>query len=183
MITLIIGALGTISLVSMFFFNERKKILVMQVIGSVFFCIHYIMMGASTGAALNGIAAVRAVVFYHRDKKFFDHKAWLFLFVAICVAAGWLTWSGYISLLPTVGMIIATFGMYMKRPRNIRILSFISSPPWLVYNIINQSFPAMITDISLMVSILVGIIRYDILPRKKNSNISRTKTNNSTPQE
>jgi len=59
------------------------------------------MLGKYTGAALNAIAATRAVVYFNRDRKYFGSVVWLWLFVVISAVAGILTWEGAISILPT----------------------------------------------------------------------------------
>lgn len=166
-ITLLVGFCGMIILFIMFQQNDRKRILICQIIGTSFFCIHYCMLGTYTGAALNAIAAVRAVIYYNRDKKFFGSKIWLWLFIVISAVAGVLTWEGIISILPTIAMIIGSISVWVKKPRNIRILSFIPSPMWMVYNIINNSIPGIITETFVMTSIAISIVRYDILKKEE----------------
>ena len=166
-VAMAIGFCGTIMLFLMFQQNDRKRILVFQIFGTSFFCIHFLLLGAYTGATLNAIAVIRAVIYFHRDKKIFGKKIWLWLFICISAAAGVLTWEGYISILPTIAMIIGSVSVWVKKPRSIRILSIIPSPMWMTYNIINISVPGMITEVFVMTSIAISIIRYDILKKEE----------------
>lgn len=166
-ITQAIGVCGMIMMFVMFQQNDRKRILVCQTIGNSFFCIHYLLLGTYTGSVLNAISATRAVIYYNRDKKFFGSPAWLWFFIGVSAVAGVLTWEGPISILPTLGMIIGSVSVWVKKPRYIRILSFIPSPMWMTYNIINHSIPGIITEAFVMTSIAISIVRYDILKKEE----------------
>ncbi|OGO87184.1 MAG: hypothetical protein A2Y15_07795 [Clostridiales bacterium GWF2_36_10] len=165
--TIVIGFCGTVMLFFMFQQNNRKRILICQIIGTCFFCIHFFMLGTYTGAVLNAIGAFRGIIYYNGEKKFFGSPIWLWLFISISIAAGVLTWEGAISILPTVGMIIGSVSVWVKKPRNIRILSFIPSPMWMTYNIVNVSIPGIVTEVFVMTSIAISIIRYDILKKQE----------------
>ena len=164
-ITQAVGFCGMAMLFIMFQQNNRKRILICQIIGTICFGIHYTMLGTYTGAVLNAIAAVRAVIYFNRDKKFFGSVLWLWLFIVISSVAGVLTWEDAISVFPTIAMIVGSVSVWVKKPRDIRILSFIPSPMWMTYNIINSSIPGIVTETFVMSSIAIAIIRYDILKK------------------
>lgn len=166
-VTNAIGFCGTIMLFIMFQQNDRKKILIFQILGTMFFCAHFFMLGTYTGAVLNAIAAIRAVIYSNRDKPFFGSKFWLWLFIGISATAGVLTWEGYISVLPTVAMIIGSVAVWVIKPRHIRILSIVQSPMWMTYNIFNASLPGIITEVFVISSIAISIVRYDILKKEE----------------
>ena len=151
----------------MFQQNDRKKILICQTIGNSFFCIHYFLLGTFTGAVLNAISATRAMIYFNREKKFFNSPVWLWFFMVVSAVAGVLTWEGTISILPTVGMVIGSVSVWVKKPRYIRILCFIPSPMWMTYNIVSNSIPGIITEAFVMISILISIVRYDILKKEE----------------
>lgn len=165
--TNIIGFCGTIMMITMFQQNDRKRILIFQFMGTALFCIHFSMLASYTGAALNAIAAIRCIIYYNSEKKFFKSPVWLYLFIAISIAAGIITWEGLPSILPTVAMVVGSVSVWVKKPRHIRILSLIPSPMWMTYNIISHSYPGMITEAFVMTSITISIIRYDILKKQE----------------
>ena len=49
--------------------KKRKGIIGVQIGAAVLFIIHYILLGAYTGAALNFISLLRSFVFINNDKK------------------------------------------------------------------------------------------------------------------
>jgi hypothetical protein len=55
----------------------------------------------------------------------------------------------------------------MRNETKIRIITFPSSPCWLVYNIITDSVAGVVTECVVMSSLIIAIIRYDILKKGK----------------
>ena len=160
-------ALGVIALciaIASFQQNSQKKIVTMQMISSVFFCIHFCMLGATLGGILNGIGIFRAAVFRNRDAAWASNKIWLVLFSVLFTLAGILTWESAISLLPILGMLLTTIAFWIKNPRAVRFVSMPSSPLWFTYNFFYDSYPGMITELFVFSSIIIAIFRYDILP-------------------
>ena len=163
-----IGVIALIIAILSFQQNEQKKIVTMQMISSVFFCVHFCMLGATLGGILNGIGIFRAAVFRNRDKAWASKKIWFFLFCALFIAAGLLSWAGPVSLLPIFAMILTTIAFWIKNPRTVRFVSAPSSPLWFAYNFIYHSYPGMLTELFVFSSILIAIFRFDILPIIKN---------------
>lgn len=159
-----IGMIALIIAILSFQQNEQKKIVTMQMISSVFFCVHFCMLGATLGSILNGIGIFRAAVFRNRDKAWASNKIWFFLFCALFIAAGLFSWAGPVSLLPIFAMILTTIAFWIKNPRAVRFVSAPSSPFWFTYNFIYHSYPGMLTELFVFSSILVAIFRFDILP-------------------
>ena len=54
--------------------RTQKQLLAMQLATAVVFCIHYALIGATSGLLCNVIAAARNIAYYHRDKPLFSGK-------------------------------------------------------------------------------------------------------------
>lgn len=147
--------------------NKRKSIITFLMISAMFFTAHYFLLGAYTGAALNLICVLRSAVFLNNDKKWAKSKFWLWFFIGVCALSGILTWKAWYSILPPVGMILSTVSNWMKSETKIRLITFPSSPCWLIYNIINHSVAGIITECIVMTSLSISIIRFDILKTDK----------------
>ena len=76
-ISQVIGFVGTIVSFIIFQQNKRSRIIGLQILSTSLFAVHYILLGAFTGAALNLIAVTRSIVFYNNDKKWAKSPAWL----------------------------------------------------------------------------------------------------------
>jgi len=59
-------------------------------------------------------------------------------------------------------VLLHTSAFWITNEKTIRKISFLGSPFWLVYNLVNCAYGSAIGDILTMVSIGVAIYRYDI---------------------
>ncbi len=146
--------------------NEHKKIVLLQLLANGFFVVHFYLLGAYTGALLNSIGFVRSVVFMCKRQKWASSNWWIVFFCVLCVAAGIYTWESWLSFLPLLAMIFTTVAFGINNPKLTRRLSFPSSPLWLIYNVVNQSWGGALTECFNMTSILIGMLRFD----RKNKN-------------
>ena len=160
-----VGFLGLLIVIIGFQKNTNRDILLYQIIASGIFLAHFIMLGALTGAVMNILGGARNVLFYFRDRKWANSILWMYFFIAVYIVAGILTWQNIFSLFPIVGMCIATVGYWVKNPRLTRLILLPSSPCWMIYNIATSSFAGILTESFAMTSLLVGIIRFDILKK------------------
>lgn len=136
--------------------------MIMQFLATSFFGIQYLLLGAYTGVALDIVATVRSVIFYHRDKKWAQSNLWIVLFAVLCIAAGIATWQGPISLLMTAAMVLNTFSFSFTKPMLVRSTILVSSPMILIYNILTGSIGGVINEICVELSAITGLFRYDI---------------------
>ncbi len=164
----IIGILALACAVISFQQKTHKFILVFQLIATALFVVHYALLGAYTGAILNGIAMLRSVVFINKDKAWARNIAWLIAFCVVSIGTGFLTWDGsVISMLPVLGMLFTTVAFWIKNPKYVRMTAFPSSPLWLVYNIRCEAFGGAITEVINMISIIIAMIRLDFIKKKQ----------------
>ena len=160
---IIIQAIGIVAMgLAIFSFQskESKGVLYLQVGSSTAWAIHFLLLGAYTGAILNAIAIVRNLLFSFKRYRFFASKWWIAVFSVIFTVVAVLTWEGWLSILPLVGMVTSSFAFFMKDANKLRYLYFLSSPPWLIYDAISKSIGGTITEAFCMISIIIALIRY-----------------------
>ncbi len=163
----IIGFCGAITYFLVFQQKRRKRILALSVAAAFFFVIHFILLGAYTGAAMNAIGVVRSLVYYFNDKRFFKSKLWLALFIVVALTSCIMTWDDAFSLLPLFSMTTTSISFWLKNEKMIRVITLPTSPAWFIYNLHNGSIAGMATEVIVTSSLLISIIRYDILKREK----------------
>lgn len=149
--------------------NNSRNILLFQILANSAFVIHFIFLGAPEGAAMNLISLVRNFVFFQKNQKtkWADNQFWLYFFTAITIAAGIITWKGWLSLLPTLGLVLSGIAFYSKNPRTNRLVYFPSSPLWLVYDIVSRSIAGTITEVFSLISLIIAIVRFDIMKKEE----------------
>lgn len=144
--------------------DTSKKLLFIQTVAVVCFCIHYAMIGAATAFVLNAVGVIRNLIFYFNDKKIFSSKLWPYFLAFIMLILGVMTYQGWYSVLFIIGLSVNTVCMSLPTSQGIRKSLLFTCPPVLVYNIIVVSVGGIINEILSIISATVGIIRY----RKEN---------------
>ncbi len=163
----IIGFGGAALNVLSFQQKKRKGIIFLQIFAAVLFIIHFILLGAYTGAAMNFVSLLRSLVFINNDKKWAKSPVWLAVFVCVSIFASAYTRVDWTSILPATAMILTTVSYWLKNETKIRLVTFPSSPCWLVYDLITGSVSGVITEIFVMSSLIIAIVRYDVLKKEK----------------
>lgn len=171
----IIGILAMIFNVLSYQQKQQKRVIAFQLIGSTLFTVHFFMLKAYMGGLLNAVGIVRAIVFLKKDFFKSENVFWLIGFEVVyalsyLITFTWLgtefTLAGAVTeLLPLVGMTATTVAFRSKSAKTTRFLGLISSPSWLVYNIISHSIGAICCEVFSLISIFIGIFRLDRAPK------------------
>jgi hypothetical protein len=141
--------------------------MIMQIIATSLFGLHYFMLGAYTGVAVDVVGVIRGVVFYNKDKKWAASKIWIGVFIALFIISGIVTWQGPSSLLIITAVILNTFSFSFTKPKLVRATILLSSPLTLIYNILTCSIGGIINEACVEISSVVGLLRYDIKRKTK----------------
>lgn len=151
--------------ISTYQFNKHKIMMILLTLCSTFWCLHFLCLGAYTAVALNVINLIRNAVYGFRDKKWAQSNAVPAAFLAVTVLAVVLTWKNIWDIFPLVAAVFATLANWQTDTRKLRYLTYPVSVGWLVYNIVNHSVAGMCNEIFTIVSLTVGVVRYDILKK------------------
>lgn len=162
-IVLIGQAFGVIAVILGFITYQMKSpkaLLVVNMITCAVFCVHYLLIGAISGFALNAVGMLRNVVYTNRHKKVFASPVWPFVFAAIMLIAGILTWQDWRSVLMICGLVINTLALSMKNAQHIRWSLLVSCPLVLVYNALLHSYGGTVFEGMSIISAIIGIVRF-----------------------
>ncbi len=156
--------------------KDAKRVITCQFFGSVLFALNYLLLGAPVGMCMNIVGIMRAIVYMKRDKFHADHIGWLILFISLYVLSYILSFTVFglaftpinavLELLPVIGMTATTVSFRLQNAATIRKFGFISSPCWLTYNAVNFAIGGTVCEIFSLCSIVIGVIRYDLKPRR-----------------
>ncbi len=151
--------------------KQQRTVITLQLFGATLFSVNYLLLGATVGGILNILAAIRAVVFIFKDKLKADRISWLIAFTATYISVYILNFTVFgkeptafnliIEILPVIGMLALNIGFRLKNSAGIRKCGLISSPAWLIYNIVAGSWGAIICEMITLISIFVGMFRHD----------------------
>lgn len=167
-----LGVIGIIAALLSFQCKSHKKIVIFGALNEFFFMLQYILLGAYTGAAVNILGIIRNYTFgvqvAHNKNTNFSRLLFSVLFLVFGIA----TWGGWVSLLVIFAKIVSTLGYGFKKPFFVRLTVLPTCVCWLIYNWFAHSAAGVVCESLRIASILVGIVRIDILQgiKKKSAN-------------
>ncbi len=145
--------------------KSHKRMLMAKLINDVLWTIHYFLLGAISGAVLSLITIGRETVFYNNDKKWARSPLWVFAFIIISWVSVITTWQGPISALAATGTTFTIIGLSSKSAFVSRLLCVPAQVFWCIYPFYMHSWGGFSSSIIVLMSAVVGLIKFDILGR------------------
>ena len=108
--------------------RTQKNLLLLQLTNSIIFCLHYLLIGAISGMALNMVGVTRNIVFFRRNLKGKKDKITPIIFTAITAIVGIISWEAWYSIFVFLGMVIHAFCMAFSSAQNVRKSILVTSP-------------------------------------------------------
>ena len=171
LLTQALSIAGLLCIVASYQQKKKSTLILCQLAGGALFGIHYLLLGAYAGFLLNIIAVIRALVFYKENLPKKVGNTWVYIFHALCLVAYALTFTVFgttptltnfvLEVLPVIGMFSLSISFNMTGAKEIRRLGTISSVCWLIYNIAHLSIGGIACEGMCLVSIVVGMLRFD----------------------
>lgn len=171
----IFGIAGFVLGVLAFQSNKHKGIVMAKLGSEVAFTVQYFLLDAYTGSIMNFVGVIRNYVFYRLVEKNKSTKVAMYIFCGVYILSAIITWEGPESLLPLVGKLISTVAYSMKNTRTIRILNLPTLTMWIAYNCTCSAWEALATDSISLISVLIGMFRFDIVPYFKAKKLAKNK--------
>ena len=162
-----IGGIGVIASIISFQCKRHNKILLFRTLNEAFFALQYFLLGAYTGMTMNIIGCVRNIIFSKQVENGKKTTTTASVFCVLFLVLGMLAWQGPKSILIIVAKILSTLAYGNKNTTVVRALIFVTSTSWLIYNYCVFSIAGVICEAFTLVSLIIGIIRLDIIPRLK----------------
>ncbi len=140
-------------------FKKRHMILAVYMASALLFAIHFMLLGAGTGALLNLVSAGRAVIFGHYSNR--RRPLWpLWVVIAAVVVVSVVTFRGWISFLPMTAMVISSVALWQRDENAMRRLLLTTVPLWLVFSVLFGSYAGVLDECIVAVSLMVALTRY-----------------------
>ncbi len=141
-------------------FKTKEKMLFASVIANMAAVFQFLLLNAITGMVVSILNVIRCIVFYQYKKK--DNKPSLLILIVfeiITVITGIVTWEGYFSLMPIVGTMIYTYGLWQDDVRVIIITSGIVGLCWLSYDMVAKALIDALQKASQTISSIIAFVR------------------------
>jgi hypothetical protein len=156
-------ALGILAVILGFLSFQRKTvagIILTQMGAALVFAFHYAILSAPTAIALNLWFAVNCVYCYFRDKRGSKEKIGTYVLIVLVIAIGIVTWEGWYTGSLVVGLVFNTVSIALNDPQKTRKMMLIKTPLCFLYNLMVGSVGGMIYECVVLISSIIGIVRY-----------------------
>lgn len=141
--------------------KERRQMIFVKMLADSAFMLHYILLGAYSGAAICVTSITRAIVFLNPEKKWANKRVWVPIFFAMSLFMAYLVWKDAFSICPLIASVISIISFSQNKPKISRILAFPVSVSLLIYDFHIVSLAGIINESALIISSIIGILRFD----------------------
>ena len=154
----IMGAAGVALGSTWALFRQRRTILTCQALGSIAFCIHYILLGSGTAAISCTMTVVQSIAGCSGRRP-----PWLGpLYVgsyAVVLGGAVLTWHGLPSVFVCTAAFFAALGRWQTNPQRMRLVFLFCSANWVMHNSLVGSVFGLTSDTIALTTITYGLWR------------------------
>lgn len=145
--------------------KKRKQIVWTTFISNSLYVLQYVLLGAFSGAVMDTLSAVGS--FFAGKKHSPSLKKyikWIAAVNLIVIAGAGITVAVMrrdpIELLPVIGALFQTGGLFCEDEQTIRKFGLCGAPFWLVYNLFAQAYGAAVGSVFIIASAATAVMRY-----------------------
>ena len=156
--------------------KTRGGIIALQILSNSILVIQYLMLGFYSednyysAVVANFIGLIRNTIYSFRGKwRISKSKAVPVIAIVIFIVSGIFTYETPYDILPVFSMCVSSIAFFMREERLIRCLSVLVILPWVVYSIYAGNIASMLTDGLNLISVLIAIVRFDIIAKIRKS--------------
>lgn len=156
----IIGIVATIITALSYQVNTKRSLILIQSVATACTCLSYMLLGATSGFALNVLCLVRNACFYFQkagQKPIYISTSIISVAMAVI---GAFSWQGAISLLIIIALIINTIFLSLGKPQILRYSILFTSTLIIIYNIYIFTIGGLLNESIAIISSIIGIIRF-----------------------
>ena len=133
----------------------------MQVIANGIYGIEYLLLGAFSAASMNFLSFLRLLVYYFYTSLNIKMPKWiLFVFIALVLLFGIITYDGLISLLPIIITVLYTYAFWQNNLNVARIIYIVAAIIWIYYNYEVGAYVGIIGNALEIITGLISLIKY-----------------------
>ena len=162
-----IGFLGTLTVAIGMQQRQYNRIVACKITNEIISGFQYLLLGGFTGMAVNFASCFANGTYWWRIRKGKSTLPFQIVFGIMFVVIGSLSWHGWVSLFVIAAKLISSVALGINNTRVIRILNLISTPCWLMYNIYMFNIAGMCSDLIMLTSLIIAVIRLDIRKTEK----------------
>ena len=164
----VFGVCAVVMFVLSYQIKNRRGLILCNAGSRVLYVLQYIALGAFEGALLDAVAFFVSLLCSKSNNGFIKKHFTVTVILAntAIIAAGLTVYQNLFSLLPIFGVLFETLALWLKKERNIRIVSWFGAPFWLAYNLLSGAYASAAGNIFTLISITIAMLRYDLFKKE-----------------
>lgn len=178
--TIILNAFGVIAIllkVSEFQLKSRKLIFLFASLSALCWVMYFLVQGDFVSMFINLICMINIIIFLQRDKYKWASSKWLlYLFVALQLTLGILSFKAWHDVFAIVGGVLTTLSYFVLSKKTYRFINVFNMSSWVANSISKMYVIALINDSFALISVIVSIFRFYVFKRDDGSE-EESKTN------
>lgn len=139
--------------------NDKRTILLWQVVANLIFAIHYTLLHARSGALCSFFQIVVLLLFLLQEKFNWSKLVTAIPIVAVFLLIAVVTYETPVTVLPIVASLAALLPFFQTRRRVIQMAGIASGLSWLVYVIVVRSYSGMVTESVLTIITAASLLK------------------------
>lgn len=148
--------------------KKMSTALIFQVVGNILVTLSFWLLGTISASIVCIIATIQTLVLYILGKKNIEPKSWFLpMFIVAYLAAVIFTYKSPIDLLSVVTALSFCIGVSQKEPSKYRKIMTLNSCAWIVLSFLTRAYTNILTYTVILISIIVGMIKYDFKKESK----------------
>ena len=152
----LIGILAFCVLVLSFYKKEPKRIIAYQILSNFAYTVHYLLLGALSGAYTSLVGIFRNIAFLKVKK---NKNVLVIVVIAIYILITIVFYESFYSIFPMVANSLYLITMIKNSRKSLIIGAISSSILWLFYAIFVSSYASVITESILLISNTIQLIK------------------------
>lgn len=148
--------------------RKKKQILIGLIVANLICAVSYIILNSYSAVITCFISIMQTCVKYTFDKK--EKKVPLILqviFILTSIVGGILTSKNILDIIPTICLVLYTTSILQSKEKNIRLFTSANILCWVIYDVYIRAYIGILLNSFSLISVIVAIIRYDILKKNK----------------
>ena len=152
----LIGFLAFFVLVLSFYKKNTRTIIAYQIVSNFAYTVHYLLLGALSGAYISFIGIFRNIA-YLKVKK--HKKIFASIIISLYLLVTIVFYENVFSILQFIANSQYLLAMLKNEKKTLLISALISSAMWALYAVFVSSYAAMFTETILLVSNTIQLIK------------------------
>lgn len=152
----LIGFLAFFVLVLSFYKKNTRTIVAYQIVSNFAYTVHYLLLGALSGAYISFIGIFRNIA-YLKVKK--HKKIFASIIISLYLLITIVFYENIFSILPFIANSQYLLAMLKNEKKTLLISALISSSMWALYAVFVSSYAAMFTETILLVSNTIQLMK------------------------